>query len=366
MTELRKGITTGSCAAAAAKAATQLLANRNTLQEVEVTLPSQEKLLVKIANVHFIEENKTIATVIKDAGDDPDVTHGAEIQATAEWSDEYQLSGGIGVGTVTKPGLAISPGEPAINPVPRQMIATAVGEILPEKNVKIVVCVPRGAELAKRTLNPKLGIIGGISILGTTGIVEPMSEEAYKNSLVPQLDIANFLGYKDIILVPGKIGEKSVAGHLLVNVEAVVQTSNFIGFMLEKAVERGQNKILLWGHIAKLVKLAAGNMHTHNRISDARMETLTAHAALLGRGDLAEKIMDCNTAEEAVQVLTVNNAREVLFISAEAARKRVQGYLFDDAEVAVVFTDLKGSPISWSNNLESFLEDVGWQKKFMW
>lgn len=365
MSELKKGITTGTCASAAAKAASILLSQGEKVSETMITLPSGGMQKVNIKSVKLIDA-KAEAIVIKDGGDDPDVTHGAEIIAVAEWCDSYELCAGIGIGKVTKPGLAVLPGEAAINPVPRAMIKTAVHEVISQGNVKITISVPNGETLAKRTLNPKLGILGGISILGTTGIVEPMSEEAYKNSLAPQLDIAKSAGFQNIVFVPGKMGENSVSKYISLHEDEVAQTSNFIGFMLEEAVKRGFKKILLWGHIAKIIKVSAGNMHTHNRVSDARFETLTAHAALLGRCDLAEQLMSCNTAEEAVGVLASNGAMDVLMNCADSARKRAQDHLFGDAEIAVVFTNLKGDAIAWSCNIEQFLEDARWQKKFMW
>lgn len=365
MAKLRKGITTGTCAAAAAKAAIELLQNGRSLSEVEITLPGGSNIVVPIKETTINNQIAT-ATVIKDGGDDPDVTHGTDIIATVERNDKYALLGGVGVGQVTKPGLAIQPGQPAINPVPRRMIEAAVREVIPSGNVKITISVPKGEELARRTLNPKLGILGGISILGTTGIVEPMSEEAYKNSLIPQIDIAAAHNHDSIVFVPGKMGERSVLKYLDLPQEQVAQTSNFIGFMLEEAVQRGFKNILLWGHVAKLIKVAAGNMHTHNRVSDARFETLTAYAALAGRGDLAGNILNCNTAEEAISLLKQEGLEEVLFKTADRAALRAQEFLFNDAKVAVVFTDLKGDVLSHSANLRTFLEEVKWQKKSMW
>lgn len=189
---------------------------------------------------------------------------------------------GLGIGKVTEAGLSIPPGEPAINPGPRKMMTKVVRELLPEGyGCDITISIPKGVELAKKTLNPILGIEGGISVIGTTGVVRPMSEEGFKNSLTPQISVAKANGFDDIIFVPGKIGE-NIASKLNLPAKAMVQTSNFIGHMLEFTADEGIKSVLLFGHLGKLVKVAGGIFYTHSKIADARLEILASYAALLG------------------------------------------------------------------------------------
>ncbi|MGB9802405.1 cobalt-precorrin-5B (C(1))-methyltransferase CbiD, partial [Desulfofundulus sp.] len=246
---LRNGITTGACAAAAARAATELLFHGRKPARVVLVNPAGQALTVPI---HLVEEIRggTRAVVIKDGGDDPDVTHGLPIVVEARPAPVGTiLRGGDGIGRVTKPGLAVAVGEPAINPIPRQMIKEAVVSILPpEQGVELIISVPGGELVAKRTLNPRLGIVGGISILGTTGIVRPMSEEAFKDSLLPLLDIARAAGYDQVVLTPGRLGARIAVEKCGFPLDAVVEMSNFVGFMLESCAEKGFSSVLLWGH----------------------------------------------------------------------------------------------------------------------
>ena len=350
--KLRRGFTTGTCAAAAAKGATMMLFSPDPGEEVEVTLPAGLVIKLKIQNREK-RDSYARCCVIKDAGDDPDVTNGLAIWATAKKIKEgIHVKGGQGVGIVTRPGLAVAPGQPAINPGPLAMIKNEVEKaFLAGRGVKfsaptgveITIQVPEGEVVARKTMNSRLGIQGGISILGTTGLVEPMSEEAFKTSLTPQISQAIALGYKDIVMTPGRQSEKWAIEKYGLPAEAVVQMSNFVGYMLEECGRLGVKKVLLFGPLGKLVKVAAGIFHTHNRLSDARRETIMAHAALAGANqDIIKQIWECATTNEAVKIIKSNNLNFLFNQLAHAASKRATEYGQGKLFIGTVFTSLKG------------------------
>ncbi len=345
MRRLRRGFTTGTCAAAAAKAAALLLKGEKT-EKVSVALPSGERVSLSIALLEKRGE-KARACVVKDAGDDPDVTDGALICAEVRrcGGGEVRIRGGRGVGVVTKPGLAIPVGEAAINPVPRKMIRSAVREALPEGGVEVTVEVPTGEELARKTMNPKLGIVGGISILGTSGIVEPWSEDAFKRSLVPQIDVALARGFAEVVLTPGRIGEKSALSRGVPE-DAVVQCGNYVGYMLEECAERGVKGVLLYGHVGKLVKVAAGIFNTHSRVADARLETLAAYAAEAGAPqELVKRVLSSATAEEAVNLLRRQGFGNVLDRIAARASQRAAERVNRKVKIGAVLINLRGEVV---------------------
>ena len=362
---MRPGITTGTCAAAAAKAA--LLAWSGQLPHaVDVTSPQGKTIYVKIATYEQ-RVNGGAATIIKDAGDDPDVTHGTAILAEVEVQKDAatMIKAGIGVGTVTKPGLSVPVGEPAINPGPRKMIMQAVDEVLPAGYGAIVtISIPEGQRLAKRTLNPTLGIVGGLSIIGTTGIVEPMSEEAFKNSLSPQINMVKALGYDQVVFAPGKIGQDIAINRYGLPAETVIQTSNFIGHMLESAVLYKMKKVLLFGHLGKLVKVASGVFHTHNRMADARFETLAAYMAAEGAPQQAIiDVLACTTTEAAMPIIAQYNVQSVYSILAQRASARAQRYVFDDLTVGTVIITLKGDILGLDDTAREIGGSLGWNIK---
>lgn len=311
---LRKGYTTGSCAAAAARAATRMLFSQSHQEYSEIQTPRGKQLVLPVENVQILP-GCAVCSVQKDGGDDPDVTTGLQVFAQAEVRPEggIEICGGRGVGIVTKPGLEIPVGEPAINPVPRRMITEEVKkELPPGQGVRITVFVPHGEEIARKTFNPRLGIEGGISILGTTGIVEPMSEEALQQALIMSVRILAEKGLHRAILVPGKYGENFAVSRLGLPSELIVMTSNFIGALLDSCVDNGIRDILLVGHIGKLIKVAGGIFHTHSRVADARMEILAAFAALYGadQGTIAG-ILRCTTTQAALDILKSNNLQNL-------------------------------------------------------
>src|SRR3990172_4493735 len=266
---MRFGYTTGSCATAAAKAAAIGLFTGNIPDEVEIDTPAGIKLKLSVDHKQLSADEAACA-VQKDAGDDPDVTNGCFVHARVERNNtpEIEIDGGEGVGRVTKPGLQVPVGHAAINPVPRRMIEGAVKEVVGNGcGLKIVISVPDGKALGEKTFNPKLGIIGGISIIGTTGIVRPMSEDAFKTSLLCGLDIARGIGYETVVLVPGSLGERSTLNLFDIPKDQVIQISNFVGFMLTAAGQRNFKRIILAGHPGKLVKLLRGDFHTHSAVS---------------------------------------------------------------------------------------------------
>src|SRR5512143_953193 len=264
---LKKGYTTGSCAQGAAKAATLALLGRRRIDEVELETPSGIKLLLPVIDTE-LGDHYARCGVVKDSGDDPDVTHGARIYATVRFSGRpgVTLRGGKGVGIVTKPGLAVPVGEHAINPVPRQMILREVSGLLQDgQGVEVTITVPEGEALARKTFNPRLGIEGGISIIGTTGIVEPKSIHAYRTSLSLELDVLKAQGLSTVTLVLGYVGERFCKNVLHLREDSVIKIGDHVGYMLDRCKEKGFKEVLLAGHIGKLVKVAAGQFNTHFR-----------------------------------------------------------------------------------------------------
>lgn len=360
MKSSRKGFTTGSCATAAAVAALSLLKGIS-LPSVKIILPDGSFLDIPVYSAG-LENNLAWAEVIKDAGDDPDVTHGHIIGVKARLipGNGIIIKGGKGVGIATKPGLKVAIGEPAINPIPKQMIIenarrTMVNLEL-KSGVEFTVYVPEGEKLAERTMNAKLGIVGGISILGTTGIVEPMSEERFKQSLLPQLEIARALGYKEIVITPGRSGQQAAKRYGFPE-DMIILCSNFVGFMLENAIAKGFQRMIIFGSLGKLVKLAAGIFYTHSRIADARQEILACHAALQGLPlELVQKIYNANTTEEIIDLLQRNHCDKVLWRIAEEAKKRTEAFVHRAAQIEVIVTNMAGTPVAWTSNAGLVLE----------
>lgn len=327
--KLRYGYTTGSSATAATKAALMYLLDdsKHDIPEVTIKLPSGNPLTISVNSLEK-KENSILASVIKDGGDDPDVTHGLEIYSKVSLRNDSKINifGGIGVGKVTKKGLPIAPGNSAINPVPLKMIRETVEEMLPEGlGADVEIFVPKGEETAKKTLNAKLGIIGGISILGTTGIVKPMSEESWKASLAIELKMAlENAGNGEAIFLFGNRGKQYLSDNFEDNTSQAIVISNFVGYMFDRACEFEAKKIYFIGELGKFVKVAGGIFHTHSRVSDAKMEILTANALLVGEStENMKKIMASNTTEEATKYI---EKTEVYNLLAEKAKQKCEEY----------------------------------------
>ena len=354
---LRGGWTTGACAAAGVKAALTLMTAGEIVDDVEIIALDGTRLTIPIERVEKISDDTIRVEVIKFSGDDPDITNGASILTNVKiFGDEIIFRAGIGVGHITKAGLQLPIGEPAINPGPRQLIRNVAAEFN-ISGLEVEISIPEGVELAKRTLNPILGVEGGLSIIGTTGVLRPMSEDAFKNSLVPQIDVAIAAGFDTLIFVPGKIGE-TIAKKFGLPDGAIIQTSNFIGFMLEAAVDRNVKQIILCGHIGKLIKVAAGIFHTHNRVADARLETLAAYSAAEGLpADEVKKILSANTTEDAAQIISANHLQRVYKKIAERVSFRAQRYVFGKLKVAAILVDYAGNILGLDDVAENFLQD---------
>jgi len=342
---LRSGYTTGACAAAAAKAAVLALVSGATVEGVEIPFPDGSRVVFELCRCQQTgggDDREALASVVKDAGDDPDVTNGAEIVAIARWrapgeplddcsvllDQETQtvLRGGEGVGMVTKPGLAVAVGEPAINPVPRQMIARAVAEVPAAAagagGLLITVSVPAGLELAAKTLNHRLGIVGGLSILGTTGIVRPVSAEAWTATIDASMSVAREAGLDEIVLATGRTSERGAQGLLALPDEAYAMMGDYLEFSLVAAARHGFARIHLSAMWAKVVKAAMGIPQTHVRHGALEAGEAVAFMQTLGvEEQVIKKMAGVNTAREIYERLTVLRRADIIAAVCAAAKR---------------------------------------------
>lgn len=348
---LRGGVSTGSCAALAAKAAALLLVEQQHVNTTEIPLPDGSRMEWPIAEVEKTEAG-AMATVIKNAGDDPDVTHGAQIRVclVPSTQDEIIFKAGEGVGTVTLPGLALAVGEAAINPVPRTMIRAALREVTP-MGFEVTVSVPGGRELAQKTFNPRLGIKGGISIIGTTGRVRPFSAEALRDSLKCALDICVAAKTSAPVLTPGNIGFKAAHHYFCLDAQQVVEVSNEWGFMLEQSLSHSFEGILLVGHPGKLAKLALGQWQTHSAQSDSPIAFVSNLASEL----LKRPVAQGSTIEGLFMHSLREDEREIV---AQALAKEINAKIHQTFEPswrsAVVLINLKGDILGSAGALDSW------------
>ncbi len=313
---LRCGYTTGTCAAAAAKAAALMLFLQKDITEVNLVVPEGTCLHLAVEEI-CREQEEVSCAVRKDGGDDPDATHGLLIFARVKRSglDGVQITGGHGVGIVTKKGLWQPVGEAAINRVPREMITCAVAEVCEELEqpcrMAVEISVPHGEEIALRTFNPRLGIEGGISILGTSGIVVPMSEEALIASIRLEMEMKRAAGREYLLVTPGNYGEDFLQKDMKIDASDSIKCSNYVGETLDIAVELGFRGILFVAHIGKFVKVSGGIMNTHSREADCRAELMAAQALRAGADpETVKKILDTITTEEALDILKEKNLTE--------------------------------------------------------
>ncbi|AFZ67788.1 cobalt-precorrin-5B (C(1))-methyltransferase CbiD [Deinococcus peraridilitoris] len=355
---LRRGRTTGSCATAAVKAALLLLRHEQVVTEVDVSLPDGEHFLtVPVGRVERLADGAVRAEVLKDGGDDPDSTHGATITAVVRENTvgELRFLAGAGVGTVTQPGIRVPVGEPAINPTPRAMMRRAVAEVLPElasPGLDLEIGCVNGEEIARRTFNPRLGILGGISILGTTGVVEPMSQEAYMASVEVYVRVA--LGDRPdaVIFTPGKLGRDYARAHLKLDGKRLVQISNFVGYALDAAQTALQelnfelDTLWLAGHPGKLAKTIDGAWDTHSQRSPMAMPAVARVARDCGFGEaLARRLEHANTVEDIIVQLEDPIRRDLWLAVENAIARACHARVPSVRQVQVRLFALDGTPL---------------------
>lgn len=325
--KLRRGYTTGSCAAAAAQAAARVLFGEEEPKTVKLTVPKGLTLCIPVHSVQKYER-QVQASVCKDSGDDPDVTDHIEVVVSIQPNPTpgITIQGGQGVGRMTKPGLEMPVGEAAINKTPRRMIREQIELVQQEHpewegvGLLVTVSIPKGEEIAKKTYNPRLGIEGGISVLGTSGIVEPMSEKALTDSIRLELSMLKEAGHKTVLITPGNYGKTFLSEGEFSSLAPIapyaVKCSNFVGDTLDYCVQMGFDTALLVGHIGKFSKLAAGIMNTHSHYADGRLEVFTAHAALCGASrETLFALMQSVTTDEAIALLDREGIREAVLDS---------------------------------------------------
>jgi cobalt-precorrin-5B (C1)-methyltransferase len=353
---LRTGYTTGTCAAAATKAALSALVSGDKLPKVNVSLPKDKHIVIDIAWIKFVNEKSVTASVIKDGGDDPDVTNGAEIWSTVsllESSNKIMIDGGIGVGRVTKPCLGLEIGKAAINPTPLKMINQAIGEILEkqQKNrygLSILISVPKGEEIAKRTDNPRLGIIGGISILGTTGIVIPYSTASFAASIRQSIDVSIAMGSDSVILTTGGRSEdfaRSIFGNSVAD-HAYIQIGDFIGFTIKQCAIKKIKKAYVLGFIGKLTKMAMGVKQTHVKGSNVDMNFLATLANRCGaNNDLVKKIKLANTARHVGELIDQSGLSMFYDVLCEEVYNHLSKDSPSDLHIKIILLDFTGKVI---------------------
>lgn len=381
---LRLGITTGTCSAAAAQAASmQLLLG---VESHAVTLRTPKGMTVSVP-VYLLESDSRKASykVVKDSGDDPDVTNGTDVCVTVEFvkqrvceqkdgsqdrscaftSESFPyltLDGGIGIGRVTKEGLEQAVGQAAINRVPRQMIFAAVADVCEKANVceplHITVWMPEGETLAKRTFNPKLGIEGGLSILGTSGILEPMSEQAIVATIETEIRQLHAVGEEKVLVTPGNYGQAYASEYLGLDLAKSVKSSNYIGDTIDLAISYGMKDFLLVGNIGKLVKLAAGIFNTHSKVADGRGEIFAVHAAMAGAGaNVVQEIYNCINTDRMLDVVEREGLREDVMQSILAAiEKHVDDRIGDAMRFGVIVFSEKYGYLGQTSDADKVLD----------
>lgn len=313
---LRCGYTTGSCATAAAKAAATMLLIGERVESVRIDTPKGIVLSLEPLEVEQTADYVSCA-IRKDSGDDPDDTNGILVFAKVERVAEpgVHIEGGVGVGRVTKPGLACAQGGPAINPTPRRMITSEVTSVMEQvgytEGLLVTISIPEGVEIAKKTFNPRLGIVGGLSVLGTSGIVEPMSEKALIETMYVEMRAQQARGNKNLLVFFGNYGEDFTRDVMKLDLEGAVTCSNFVGELLDYAVFLGFETLLLIGHSGKLVKLAQGVMNTHSKYADCRTELFALQAMFHGASiEVGKEIYGCLTTDEVTKILKRENLFE--------------------------------------------------------
>ena len=350
---LQRGFTSGTCAQAVSRGAAEMLLSGEVQPDVIVTLKGGLELTLPLVNQE-IHENSAFCGIIKDSGDDTDITNGKEFCAEVFWSDKpgVEIRGGKGVGRVTREGLSVPVGEAAINPNPRKMIRESLEPLLKEfpaegRGFTVVISIPEGEELAGETWNPRIGVEGGLSIIGTSGIIEPKSSRAFKASLVVLLKMAAKKDSSRVHITLGYVGEAYLTRHRGVQKEDMIEVGDHVGFALEAAASKGFGEIVFAGHIGKMAKVAAGLFNTHCKYGDARLETVAACAAAAGasREDV-EALLDMKMAEAAVSYLKERHLEEAFHIMNRRLVERCLLKIKKEIPFTSVILDLKGNPLS--------------------
>ena len=362
--KLRKGFTTGTCATAATAAAISMILNQDIEEKVTVSTANGVEVTMDIKDPSFSEHTAS-AAVEKDGGDDADATHGLLIYSTVTLlpdSNDIEIDGGEGVGRVTQKGLKCDVGMAAINPTPRAMIEKTARQLLgPNCGAKIIISVPGGEETAKLTYNSRLGIVGGISILGTTGIVNPMSEESWKASITIELTMLYNQGYRSVVLAPGNYGEDFATNVLGIPPHRIVNMSNFVGHVLKEVQRIGFTRVLMVGHMGKFVKVAGGIFSTHSKDSDARMEIIMANLALLGAPvELLEKVDQCITTDAAGTLIEEYHYEEVYQVLVDKMKFRSERLLRNrkpEVSIDVVTFGTEAGYLASTQTLEEIAEE---------
>ena len=355
-TSLRTGYTTGTCAAAATKAALSTLVNGEKLSKVNVSLPKDKQITIDIAWIKHEGDKSVTAAVIKDGGDDPDVTNGAEVCATVSLSDtssKIVIDGGMGVGRVTKPGLGLEIGKAAINPTPIRMINHAIEEILNQQTHKkyglsVIISVPKGEEIARKTDNPRLGIIGGISILGTTGIVIPYSTASFAASIRQSIDVSRAMGSDSVILTTGGRSEdfaRAIYGNSIAD-HAYIQIGDFIGFSIKQCAIKKIKKAYVVGFVGKLTKMAMGVKQTHVKGSHVDMNFLSELASRSGANkELVQQIKLANTARHVSELIDQSGFRVFYDTLCKEVHNHLTKYSQYHLQIKIILLDFNGKII---------------------
>ena len=362
--QLRLGYTTGSCAAAASKAAAYMLLSGKKKETISILPPKGIPLELEVLEI-TMEPDRVRCAIRKDGGDDPDITNRTLIfaEVTRIPDRELTIDGGIGVGRVTKRGLDQPVGTAAINSTPRRMIRENVEEICRlfdyKEGLAILISVPEGEKLAKKTFNPRLGIVGGISILGTTGIVEPMSEKALLDTIRVELRQRKAMGCDYVLLVPGNYGSDFIRDGIGIDPQVAVQSSNFIGDTIDMCRELGFRGALLIGHIGKLVKIAGGMLNTHSKYGDCRMEILGAHAAAAGvKPEIIGEILNCVACDDVLRILREQGGFEPTM---ERVMERIGFHLShraDEKEIGAVTFSKEYGTLGKTPNADTLLKKI--------
>lgn len=362
--KLRRGYTTGTCAAAAAKTAAIMLLEHRRLESVFITTPGGISLDLKICDM-MVGEDYVSCAVVKDSGDDPDMTNGIKIFARVEKAGReagITIDGGEGVGRVTKPGLDQAEGNAAINSVPRRMIEEELRQVCEDNGygggLRVVISAPEGVEIAKRTFNPRLGIVGGISILGTTGIVEPMSDDAVVQTIRAELSMRSASGKKTVLLTPGNYGARFIREELGLDQEIAVTTSNFIGDAFSIAAETGFSGALLVGHVGKLIKLAGGMFNTHSRYGDCRAEIMACHAGLCGAPvSVIRRITESVVTDDMLAILDAAGLREQVMESVmRKIERNIEDRRFGQTSIGVIVFSKEYGVLGVTSEAEKLLD----------